>query len=63
MASMSDYERGMNDFNVMQTNEKETALDGLVLGDFDPGDWTSDPSKEWKRGFTAAADKWQQETY
>lgn len=57
----NDYERGLRDFNTLRDADKETALDGLVLGDFDPLDWSSDPSKEWRRGFNAAADQWQRE--
>jgi hypothetical protein len=61
MAAKSDYERGVHDFNTLQTSEKGEALDTMVLGCFSSIDWTHDPSKEWKRGFFRAADQWQKE--
>jgi len=62
MSKRSDYEHGLFDFNRLQDSEKETAIDGLVLGDFDSLDWiTGDVVnvKEWRRGFNAAADQHQ----
>jgi hypothetical protein len=62
MSKRNDYEQGLFDFNRLQESEKETAIDGLVLCDFDSLDWiTGDVVnvKEWRRGFNAAADKHQ----